>query len=173
MNFIARINLWNSKWHLFFSKSGHFLFVFRSLTELEQRTNRLTNEFQQTIENLSMKIEEQKHIAQVTHIPCHLKIFDSSFCSGPRPSSSTTRYPTKTIIWKVFSSSILWSNQPLSSSSTSSGNAMAVLRDKEEQIQQLLEEGEKLSKTQLQHTNIIKKLRTKEKENETQITSLK
>ena len=50
---------------------------------------------------------------------------------------------------------------------------MAVLRDKEEQIQQLLEEGEKLSKTQLQHTNIIKKLRTKEKENETQITSLK
>ncbi len=37
----------------------------RSLTELEQRTSRLTNEFQQTIENLSMKIEEQKHITQV------------------------------------------------------------------------------------------------------------
>jgi hypothetical protein len=50
---------------------------------------------------------------------------------------------------------------------------MAVLREKEEQIQQLLEEGEKLSKTQLQHTNIIKKLRNKEKENESQITSLK
>lgn len=50
---------------------------------------------------------------------------------------------------------------------------MAVLRDKEEQIQQLLEEGEKLSKTQLQHNTIIKKLRTKEKENESQITSLK
>ena len=50
---------------------------------------------------------------------------------------------------------------------------MNVLRDKEEQIQQLLEEGEKLSKTQLQHTNIIKKLRNKEKENEGQITSLK
>jgi len=49
---------------------------------------------------------------------------------------------------------------------------MAVLRDKEEQIQQLLEEGEKLSKTQLQHTNIIKKLRAKEKENDGLITSL-
>jgi len=50
---------------------------------------------------------------------------------------------------------------------------MAVLREKEEQIQQLLDEGEKLSKTQLQHTNIIKKLRNKEKDNEAQITSLK
>ncbi len=50
---------------------------------------------------------------------------------------------------------------------------MNVLRDKEEQIQQLLEEGEKLSKTQLQHTNIIKKLRNKEKDNEAQIASLK
>ena len=58
-------------------------------------------------------------------------------------------------------------------SSTSSGNTMVVLREKEEQIQQLLEEGEKLSKTQLQHTNIIKKLRNKEKEHESQITSLK
>jgi len=50
---------------------------------------------------------------------------------------------------------------------------MAVLREKEEQIQQLLEEGEKLSKTQLQHNNIIKKLRAKEKENDNQITLLK
>jgi len=40
-------------------------FIHRSLTELEQRTSRLTNEFQQTIENLSMKIEEQKHVSQV------------------------------------------------------------------------------------------------------------
>ena len=61
----------------------------------------------------------------------------------------------------------------MSSSSTSSGNTMAVLRDKEDQIQQLLEEGDKLSKTQLQHTNIIKKLRSKEKENEGTISSLK
>jgi hypothetical protein len=50
---------------------------------------------------------------------------------------------------------------------------MAVLREKEEQIQQLLEEGEKLSKTQLQHTNIIKKLRQKDTGNESQITALK
>ena len=50
---------------------------------------------------------------------------------------------------------------------------MGVLREKEEQIQQLLDEGEKLSRTQLQHTNIIKKLRSKEKESDTQITSLK
>ena len=58
-------------------------------------------------------------------------------------------------------------------SSASSGNALSVLREKEEQIQQLLDEGEKLSRTQLQHTNIIKKLRSKEKESDTQITSLK
>ncbi len=61
----------------------------------------------------------------------------------------------------------------MSFSSTSSGNTLAVLRDKEDQIQQLLEEGDKLSKTQLQHTNIIKKLRNKEKENEATISSLK
>ena len=67
----------------------------------------------------------------------------------------------------------LINNQSSSSSSTSSGNALNVLRDKEEQIQQLLEEGEKLSKTQLQHTNIIKKLRNKEKDNEAQLTSFK
>lgn len=57
-------------------------------------------------------------------------------------------------------------------SSTSSGNTMVILREKEDQIRQLLEEGEKLSKTQLQHNNIIKKLRTKEKENDGLITSL-
>ena len=50
---------------------------------------------------------------------------------------------------------------------------MAVLKEKEEQIQQLLEEGDKLSKTQLQHNNIIKKLRAKDKENEGLVTSLK
>ena len=50
---------------------------------------------------------------------------------------------------------------------------MVVLREKEEQIQQLLEEGEKLSKTQLQHTTIIKKLRAKEKENESHMITLK
>jgi hypothetical protein len=68
---------------------------------------------------------------------------------------------------------LLIENKKNQFSSTSSGNAMAVLRDKEEQIQQLLEEGEKLSKTQLQHTNIIKKLRNKEKENESQTIALK
>ncbi|CAF1929041.1 unnamed protein product [Rotaria magnacalcarata] len=110
----------------------------QSLTELEQRSSRLTDEFQQTIENLSMKIEEQKHVSQERD---HL------------------RKQLDTLQKQLFENS------------TSSGNAMAVLREKEEQIQQLLEEGEKLSKTQLQHTNIIKKLRNKEKENEIHITS--
>ncbi|CAF3751892.1 unnamed protein product [Rotaria sordida] len=111
----------------------------QSLTELEQRTSRLTIEFQQTIENLSMKIEEQKHVSQERD---HL------------------RKQLDTLQKQLFENS------------TSSGNTLTVLREKEEQIQQLLDEGEKLSKTQLQHTNIIKKLRTKEKEHETQITSL-
>ncbi|CAF1010191.1 unnamed protein product [Adineta ricciae] len=111
----------------------------KSLSELEQRTVRLTNEFQQTIENLSLKIEEQKHVSQ---------------------ERDQLRKQLDTL------------QRQLLENSTSTGNAMAVLREKEEQIQQLLEEGEKLSKNQLKDSNIIKKLRAKEKESDTHITSL-
>lgn len=45
--------------------------------------------------------------------------------------------------------------------------------EKDEVIKELREEGEKLSKTQLQHSNIIKKLRAKEKEHEATIKNLK
>ncbi|XP_070580779.1 TATA element modulatory factor-like isoform X3 [Ptychodera flava] len=48
-----------------------------------------------------------------------------------------------------------------------------ILEEKDEQIEGLMQEGEKLSKQQLQNSNIIKKLRVKEKENETLIKSLK
>uniref|UniRef100_G1P4S5 TATA element modulatory factor 1 n=4 Tax=Myotis lucifugus TaxID=59463 RepID=G1P4S5_MYOLU len=48
-----------------------------------------------------------------------------------------------------------------------------LLKEKDEQIRGLLEEGEKLSKQQLQSSNIIKKLRAKDKENENIITKLK
>uniref|UniRef100_A0A8C8SJT2 TATA element modulatory factor 1 n=1 Tax=Pelusios castaneus TaxID=367368 RepID=A0A8C8SJT2_9SAUR len=41
-----------------------------------------------------------------------------------------------------------------------------ILREKDEQIKGLMQEGEKLSKQQLHNSNIIKKLRVKEKENE-------
>ncbi|XP_064161795.1 TATA element modulatory factor [Anguilla rostrata] len=51
-----------------------------------------------------------------------------------------------------------------------SNETLEIIREKEEQIKGLLEEGEKLSKQQLQHSNIIKKLRVKEKENETLLT---
>ncbi|XP_028262543.1 TATA element modulatory factor [Parambassis ranga] len=51
-----------------------------------------------------------------------------------------------------------------------SNNTMEIIKEKEEQIRGLLEEGEKLSKQQLQHSNIIKKLRVKEKESDTKIT---
>uniref|UniRef100_A0A673AZ25 TATA element modulatory factor 1 n=1 Tax=Sphaeramia orbicularis TaxID=375764 RepID=A0A673AZ25_9TELE len=49
-------------------------------------------------------------------------------------------------------------------------DTMEIIKEKEEQIRGLLEEGEKLSKQQLQHSNIIKKLRVKEKESDTRIT---
>lgn len=49
-------------------------------------------------------------------------------------------------------------------------DTMELIREKEEQIRGLLEEGEKLSKQQLQHSNIIKKLRVKEKESDTKVT---
>ena len=46
-----------------------------------------------------------------------------------------------------------------------------IIKEKDEQITELLEEGEKLSKQQLQSNNIIKKLRAKEKENDQTIKS--
>lgn len=49
----------------------------------------------------------------------------------------------------------------------------AAVAEKDETIKELRDEGEKLSKQQLQHSNIIKKLRTKEKEHETTIRQLK
>lgn len=51
-----------------------------------------------------------------------------------------------------------------------SSDTMEIIREKEEQIRGLLDEGEKLSKQQLQHSNIIKKLRVKEKESDSKIT---
>lgn len=45
----------------------------------------------------------------------------------------------------------------------------ALISEKDEIIKELRSEGEKLSKQQLQHLNIIKKLRVKEKENENTI----
>ncbi|KAK2498383.1 hypothetical protein MC885_006249, partial [Smutsia gigantea] len=55
----------------------------------------------------------------------------------------------------------------LNSSATSD-----LLKEKDEQIRGLMEEGEKLSKQQLHNSNIIKKLRAKDKENENIITKL-
>ncbi|XP_060127007.1 TATA element modulatory factor [Zootoca vivipara] len=47
-----------------------------------------------------------------------------------------------------------------------SNETAEILKEKDEQIKGLMEEGEKLSKQQLQNSNIIKKLRAKEKERE-------
>ncbi|XP_019660599.1 TATA element modulatory factor isoform X2 [Ailuropoda melanoleuca] len=47
-----------------------------------------------------------------------------------------------------------------------------LLKEKDEQIRGLMEEGEKLSKQQLHNSNIIKKLRAKDKENENTIAKL-
>ncbi|RZC32958.1 TATA element modulatory factor, partial [Asbolus verrucosus] len=49
----------------------------------------------------------------------------------------------------------------------------ALISEKDETIKELREEGEKLSKQQLQHSNIIKRLRAKEKENKSTIKHLK
>ena len=47
------------------------------------------------------------------------------------------------------------------------------IKEKDEQIEQLKQEGLKLSKQELNQSNIIKKLRSKEKENEESLTILK
>lgn len=44
-----------------------------------------------------------------------------------------------------------------------------MLQDKDQQIQELMQEGEKLSRNELKHNNVVKKLREKEKENEKNI----
>ncbi|KAF2902908.1 hypothetical protein ILUMI_03285, partial [Ignelater luminosus] len=54
----------------------------------------------------------------------------------------------------------------------SKGELESLISEKDEVIKELREEGEKLSKQQLQHSNIIKKLRAKEKEHETTIKHL-
>ncbi|MBN3296615.1 TMF1 factor, partial [Amia calva] len=51
-----------------------------------------------------------------------------------------------------------------------SNETAEIMKEKDEQIRGLLEEGEKLSKQQLHNSNMIKKLRVKEKENENVIT---
>uniref|UniRef100_A0A8C9A673 TATA element modulatory factor 1 n=1 Tax=Prolemur simus TaxID=1328070 RepID=A0A8C9A673_PROSS len=53
-----------------------------------------------------------------------------------------------------------------------SSETAELLKEKDEQIQGLMEEGEKLSKQQLHNSNIIKKLRAKDKENENIIMKL-
>ncbi|XP_012139499.1 TATA element modulatory factor [Megachile rotundata] len=55
----------------------------------------------------------------------------------------------------------------------SSQEMFTLSAEKDEIIKELREEGEKLSKQQLQHSNIIKKLRVKEKENDALIKSQK
>ncbi|CAK1544817.1 unnamed protein product [Leptosia nina] len=49
----------------------------------------------------------------------------------------------------------------------------ALLKEKEDMIAQLQEEGEKLARQELQHSNIIKKLRAKERDNEQVIKGLR
>ncbi|KAM8931154.1 TATA element modulatory factor [Pelodytes ibericus] len=51
-----------------------------------------------------------------------------------------------------------------------SSETAEIMREKDEQIKELMEEGEKLSKQQLHNSTIIKKLRAKEKEHEHTIT---
>ncbi|CAB3222032.1 unnamed protein product [Arctia plantaginis] len=60
-----------------------------------------------------------------------------------------------------------------SSSRKNSSGLEISLKEKDEVIAQLQEEGEKLARQQLQHSNIIKKLRAKEKDNEQVIKSLR
>lgn len=48
----------------------------------------------------------------------------------------------------------------------------AIMKEKDEQMEQLTAEGTKLSKQELNQSNIIKKLRSKEKENESRLNSM-
>ncbi|XP_072028179.1 LOW QUALITY PROTEIN: uncharacterized protein [Amphiura filiformis] len=63
-------------------------------------------------------------------------------------------------------------NKDIAKNNTSD-QSKQLLEEKDGQIQELLAEGEKLSKQQLQNSNIIKKLRVKEKDNESLLKSQK
>lgn len=60
-----------------------------------------------------------------------------------------------------------------SSSRKNSSELENALKEKDEVIAQLQEEGEKLARQQLQQSNIIKKLRSKDKDNEQVIKGLR
>ncbi|CAF0901011.1 unnamed protein product [Adineta steineri] len=130
---------------------------FKKLTNESNELHRTNQSLKQSLTELEQRTTQLTNEFQQTIETLSMKIEEQKHVSQERDH---LRKQLDTLQKQLFESS------------TSSGNAMAVLRDKEEQIQQLLEEGEKLSKTQLQHTNIIKKLRAKEKENDAHQTLL-
>ncbi|CAF3668166.1 unnamed protein product [Adineta steineri] len=130
---------------------------FKKLTNESNELHRTNQSLKQSLTELEQRTTQLTNEFQQTIENLSMKIEEQKHISQERDH---LRKQLDTLQKQLFESS------------TSSGNAMAVLRDKEEQIQQLLEEGEKLSKTQLQHTNIIKKLRAKEKENDAHQTLL-
>lgn len=67
----------------------------------------------------------------------------------------------------------IWEREHTQQKNVSDAKMMELLREKDEQIAGLMEEGEKLSKQELQFNNTIKKLRAKEKQNEQLIMAQK
>ncbi|KAK7866995.1 hypothetical protein R5R35_006861 [Gryllus longicercus] len=129
----------------------------RSNVELQENNSELKNQLEAA---LLSKVTETQDIHQVTEeFTQRLSSLERKFQQAIRDKETYRKQLEQA---KVEAASRM-----------SVGELEGMVAEKDEIIRELREEGEKLSKQQLQHSNIIKKLRAKEKENENVIKNQK
>ncbi|XP_006565796.1 TATA element modulatory factor isoform X2 [Apis mellifera] len=138
------------------ARESKLIDVSRMNMELHEQNNNLKKQ----LDNFEKHAEQNQNINQITdEYTQRLSALERKFQQAIRERDSLRKNLEQL---KVEAAT------RLSSQELSTLNA-----EKDEIIKELREEGEKLSKQQLQHSNIIKKLRVKEKENDTLIKSQK
>ncbi|KAL6442037.1 hypothetical protein ACFW04_002400 [Cataglyphis niger] len=138
------------------ARESKLIDVSRMNMELHERNANLMKQ----LENCEKHVEQNQNINQITdEYTQRLSALERKFQQAIRERDQ---------LRKNLDQLKLEAASRLSSQEMSSINA-----EKDEIIKELREEGEKLSKQQLQHSNIIKKLRVKEKETDATIKSQK
>ncbi|XP_043785185.1 TATA element modulatory factor-like isoform X2 [Apis laboriosa] len=138
------------------ARESKLIDVSRMNMELHEQNNNLKKQ----LDNFEKHAEQNQNINQITdEYTQRLSALERKFQQAIRERDSLRKNLEQL---KVEAAT------RLSSQELSTLNA-----EKDEIIKELREEGEKLSKQQLQHSNIIKKLRVKEKENDALIKSQK
>ncbi|XP_031364882.1 TATA element modulatory factor isoform X4 [Apis dorsata] len=138
------------------ARESKLIDVSRMNMELHEQNNNLKKQ----LDNFEKHAEQNQNINQITdEYTQRLSALERKFQQAIRERDSLRKNLEQL---KVEAAT------RLSSQELSTLNA-----EKDEIIKELREEGEKLSKQQLQHSNIIKKLRVKEKENDALVKSQK